>query len=133
MHDVADRGNRVVSHRLHRRVYAAMIALAAILIFSVWGFAGPGYSAFVVAVVSGFIVLTVGLPAVLWRTGGKRRDPNRERKSFHDWAESEFDTWQGRLKAKSAAVEILLPLAAVAFGMAIFAIVLHFTIPGGGV
>jgi hypothetical protein len=132
MTDVADRGNRPVSNRLHRRVYTAMIALAAVLIVSVWGFAGPGYSDVVVVVVSGFVIVTVGLQAALWRTGGRRRDPNRERKSFRDWADSEFDTWQGRLTAKSAAVEILLPLAAVAFGMAIFAIVLHFTIPGGG-
>jgi hypothetical protein len=110
----------------------AMLGLAAILTVSVWGFAGPGYSDFIVAVVSGFVVLTVGLQAVLWRTGTRRRDPNRERKSFHDWSEGEFETWQGRLTAKSAAVEVLLPLAAVSIGMAIFAIVLHFAIPGGG-
>ncbi len=33
----------------------------------------------------------------------------------------------GSRKAKNAAIEILLPIAAVAFGMSLFAIILNFT------
>jgi hypothetical protein len=31
------------------------------------------------------------------------------------------------VKAKNAAIEILLPIAAVAFGMSIFAVIVYFT------
>ena len=53
----------------------------------------------------------------------------RGAKAFHcgTGASGEFDTWQGRRKAAGAAVEILLPIAAVAFGITAFGIVLHFT------
>jgi hypothetical protein len=81
--------------------------------------------------VTGFVVVAVGLQALLWRVAGRHRDPRGARKSFHDWADGEFATWQGQLKARNAAIEVLLPLAAVAFGMAAFAIVASFVIPGG--
>ena len=48
----------------------------------------------------------------------------------HDWTSGDFETWQGRLKGKDAAVQILLPIASVAFGMTLFAIIMHFTIGG---
>lgn len=134
MNDIASRVNRPVSNRLHRRVYAAMIGLALVLALSVWGFAGPGYADFVLVVVTAFVLGAVGLQYFLWRVAGRRRNAGPapgDRKPFRDWADSEFDTGQGRLEGRSAAVEILLPLAAVAFGMVAFAIVLHFAAPGG--
>jgi hypothetical protein len=39
-------------------------------------------------------------------------------------------TWQDRLKGRNAAIEILLPLAAVAFGMSAFAIAYHIALGG---
>jgi hypothetical protein len=42
----------------------------------------------------------------------------------------DFDTWQDRVKGRNAAVEILLPMAAIAIGMTAFAIVLYFTEAG---
>jgi hypothetical protein len=122
-----------VSDRLHGVVYAAMIALAVLLVLSVWSFAGAGYQDFVLAVVTGLVAFAVGLPMVLWRLGRRKRNPGSargDRESFHDWARGDFETRHGRLKGVVAAVEILLPIAAVAFGMAAFAIVLHFAVPG---
>jgi hypothetical protein len=49
---------------------------------------------------------------------------------FQHWVSGEFDTWQDRVTGANAAVQILLPLAAVAFGMTAFGFVLHFTAPG---
>jgi hypothetical protein len=42
----------------------------------------------------------------------------------------DFVTWQDRLKGANAAIEILLPLAAVAFGMTALGIALHFAAHG---
>jgi hypothetical protein len=39
----------------------------------------------------------------------------------------DFDTWQDRVRGRNAAVEVLLPMAAIAIGMTAFGIVLHFT------
>jgi hypothetical protein len=126
-------GTRTVSNRLHGLVYVAMIGFASLLTLSAWGFAGDGYENLLLAVVTGLVIVAVGLPCTLWRVGRKKREAGAasgKRQSFRDWAEGEFDTWQGRLKARTAAIEVLLPLAAVAFGMMAFAIVLHFVVPG---
>ena len=50
--------------------------------------------------------------------------------SFRQWAAEDFDTWQDRVKGRNAAVEVLLPMAAIAIGMTAFAIILHFTAVG---
>jgi hypothetical protein len=122
--------NRPVSEHLHSRVYMAIVGLALWFALSVWGFAGDGYTDYLLAVVSGFVFIAVALPNVLWRLWRKDQGPDTGRKnkeSFRDWASDEFDTWQHRIKGAHAAVEILLPIAAVAFGMTAFGIVLHFT------
>jgi hypothetical protein len=43
-----------------------------------------------------------------------------------EWLAHDFDASTGRTKATVAAIEILLPIAAVAFGMKIFALVRYF-------
>jgi len=44
------------------------------------------------------------------------------------WLAGEFDTNTGRVRGIAATVEIILPIAAVALGMAIFALVLYFSV-----
>lgn len=130
MNEIVNR-NPPETSRLHRDVYFIMLGLAVVLAFSVWGFVGPGYSGFALFVVTGFVAVVVGLQAVLWAVAGRRRYPRGSRESFRRWADSEFVTWQGRLKARNAAIEVLLPLAAAAFMMLACAIVANFVIPGG--
>jgi hypothetical protein len=119
------------SDQLHPFVYLAIIGLALWFVLSVWGFASDGYTDYLLAVVSGFVVIAVAIPLVLSRIARKRPNKPEERtKSLGDWAAGEFNTWQGRVKGTNAAIEILLPIAAVAFGMTAFGIVLHFTAHG---
>ena len=122
--------DRSVSTQLHPRVYMAIVGLALWLVVSMWGFADDGYTDYLLVVVSAFIALAVGLPVLLWwRVSRKWKVPSSdegETQSFRNWAAGQFDTWQDRLSARNAMVEILLPFAAVAFGMTAFAIVLHF-------
>jgi len=127
--------NRPVSDRLHPLVYVAIVCLALWFIVSVWGFATDGYTDYLLVVVSGFIVIAVGLPYVLsrvWRRAQRSEPGRRDDSLFGEWAAGDFATWQDRVRGSSAAVEILLPIAAVAFGMTAFGVVLHFTAPAAG-
>jgi hypothetical protein len=132
MTDEHNRDDKPVSDRLHPLVYMAVVGLALWLIVSVWGFAGAGDADYLLAVVSLFIVIAVTVPLTLWRVWQKNNTANlaEKRQSFRDWASIEFATSQGRRKGANAAIEILVPLAAVAFGMTAFAIALHFAAHG---
>jgi len=110
--------------RLHPRVYAALVCLAAFFVVSAWiGFAASGNTDYLLFVMSAFVAMAVALPTVVWITWRhhRRRDPGQE-ESFADWARGEFDIGKGHMSGASAAIEILLPIAAVAFGMLAFAI-----------
>jgi hypothetical protein len=113
---------------VHPFVYFAVIGLALWFVLSAWGFAADGYVDWLLVVVSGFVLIATVIQLTLlhvWRNnhaGGA--DQPKER--FRDWAAGKLDTWQDQPKAANAAVEMLLPLAAVAFGMTAFAIALHF-------
>jgi hypothetical protein len=133
MSNDVDPDDRPVSSDLHPLVYMLIAALALWFVVSVWSFAGAGDTDYLLVVVSGFIFVAVALPFVLWRVGRRAQDPDDDAKrqpSFRDWASTEFDTWQDRLPGANASIEILLPIAAIAFGMTAFGIVLHFTAHG---
>jgi hypothetical protein len=130
---------RVVHHKppvldhVHPFVYMALVGLALWFVLSVWEFADDGYADYLLVVVSGFIFVVVGLTGTLWWQWWKNRraDKSREdQESLRTWAAGELDTWQDRVKGVNAAIEMLLPIAAVAIGMTAFGIVLHFTARG---
>jgi hypothetical protein len=119
--------DRPALNGLHPYVYAAIAALALWFIVSVWAFGSDGYADYLLAVVSGFILIFVALPFVLSLVS---RDDDTDssaapapQRSFRSWVSGEFDTWQYRLTCRDAAVEILLPIAAIAFGMTAFGVV----------
>ncbi|MGE0240864.1 MAG: hypothetical protein AB7F09_16645 [Parvibaculaceae bacterium] len=118
-----------VTDRLHPGLYLALVALALWFVLSAWAFAGGAYTDYLLVVASGLILVAIAIPAALWRIW--RHHPHAEEDangSLRQWASSsEFRIWQDRMKAKDAALEILLPVAAVAFGMSLLAIVLHYT------
>jgi hypothetical protein len=123
------RPNRPVSRGLPRQLYAIIVALAVWLIFSVWGFFGSGYTPLALAVVSLFIVIAVGLPLLLGLIARRHRADNAnptESDSLSEWLDRDFEAHTGRMRGAVAAAQILLPIAAVAFGMTIFALVRHF-------
>jgi len=110
---------------LHPYVYAAVAALVLWFIVSVWAaFAGDGYTDWLLVVVSGFLLVAVAIPFVLSQVSRVDADGAASQNSFRDWTSCEFDTWQYRLKCKHAAIEVLLPVAAIAFGMTAFGVIL---------
>ena len=114
-----------VSDGLHPMVYAGILMLVLWFVFSIWAFGDSGYAEFLLAVVSGFFLMAAAIPFAIWRMWRKHSGaPADEGEPLRDWALHEFDIEPGRMKGKEAAVEALLPIAAVAFGMTAFAIVL---------
>jgi hypothetical protein len=129
MREHTSRHNYPVADDLHPAVYLTMLALALWFVVSVWAFfAAESYADYLFGIVSLFFLIALGIPVVLWRVWKGQQDPGESQQlSFREWARCEFDTWQCRLKASHAAIEALLPVAAVAFGMTILGLVLHLT------
>jgi hypothetical protein len=120
------RRNQPASSELHPLVYAGIIGLTLWLVVSAWAFFDDGaYTGFLLAVVTGFLFVFVALPAVLWRVWRKHAaDAVGDRPpAFREWARGECATWQCRLSGAEATVQVLLPIAAVAFGMTAIGIV----------
>jgi hypothetical protein len=122
--------NRPASDHLHPFVYMAAVGLVLLFAVSAWAsFDDREYTGLLLAVTSGFFFMAVAIPCTLWLIWRRHQDVDAARDesiSWRDWARGEFDTWTGRRKAAEAAVEILLPLAAVAVGMAGGGIIFHF-------
>ena len=125
----AHRPTKRITDRLHPGLYVVLVALGLWFVLSAWAFGGDGYTDYLLVVASGLVFIAMAIPLTLWRI--RRHHSHGEEPpsgSLREWAStSEFRTWQDRVKTKNAAIEILLPIAAVAFGMSIFAIIVHFT------
>jgi hypothetical protein len=121
-------GQRPVTSTLHRRVYATVVGLAIWMVLSVWLFAGAGVTDYLLFVVSGFIAVVVSLILILSRVGRTAATRQGDLPPLREWARWDFEIGQGRdrsrLSSVQAAMQILLPIAAVAFGMTIFGVVL---------
>jgi len=101
----------------------ALIGTALWFVLAIWGFSGNGYTDWLLVVVSGFALIAVSIPLILSRVGRDGQPASRDAERFRDWASGDFASWTGRSKGAYAAVEILLPLGAIAFGMTAIAIV----------
>jgi hypothetical protein len=120
------RPKRRSSDELPFGLYVALALLALWFVFAAWSFGGGAYTDYLLVVASGLIAITIAIPAALWRIW--RSHPHEEHTpTFPEWARSEFHIWQDHVKGFNAAIEILLPVAAVAIGMSIFAVILHYT------
>ena len=51
---------------------------------------------------------------------------------FGKWTACSFETWTGGISGREAAMQILLPIAAVAIGMTIFGLVFALAVPNPG-
>jgi hypothetical protein len=128
---MTDHDNLKCSDQLHPWIYRIIVVLALILVLSAWDFFGGGYSGLALSVVSAFIFIAVAIPALLWRIWRKNAGRHADRSRpmpFASWRSRDLEISEGRVKGIEAMVEVLLPIVAVAFGMAVLALVLHFDI-----
>jgi hypothetical protein len=127
---------RPTSNFLHPVVYKAAVALALWFALSAWLlFKGGNEMGLVLAFVSVPILMAIAIPYALSRVPRRPRTSDAAsgtRRSVREWMSRDFETTYGRRKGWSATVEILLPLAAVAFGMTAIGIVLCLTVAGAG-
>jgi hypothetical protein len=126
-----NRSDREHTQQFHPLVYWTIVGLCLWLVASVWGFAAPGDTGLALTVVSLFVAVAVGIPVVLWGISRGARSGRRDAPAtlrFGDWLGRDFEAWSGRQRGRDAAVEVLLPIAAVAFGMSAFALALHLAV-----
>jgi hypothetical protein len=117
--------NRYISNGLHPRIYSIMVALAIWFILWAWiGFADASGIDYLLAVMTAFFIVAVSLQALAGRQWHYHHIwAPKAAQDFDDWIHGDFDTGSGRIPAREAFIEVLLPLAAAAFSMMGFAIV----------
>jgi hypothetical protein len=100
-------------------------------------FGGSGYIDLALTMISVLVFMAIAIPLALLRAGVKalRSDDasngaGRTSESLGTWLQGQFATWTDQEKGSAAAAEILLPLAAVAFGITALGIVLELTRTG---
>jgi len=93
-------------------------------------FGGSGYIDLALAMISVLIFMTIAIPLALWRakltaqrSNVSSRSTEQGAGSLDKWLRGQFATWTGQERGLTAAIEILLPLVAVAFGITALGIV----------
>ena len=124
--------NRPVWNSLHPLVYVAAVSLVLWFVMVSWFFfSGFADMKLVLWVVTFFFLMATAIPSAIWLTARRHdAEPPDKRMSLRDWASGDLDTAQGRRKASSAAIEMLLPIAAGAFGMTALGLVFHIVAAG---
>ena len=127
-----------VSNDLHPRIYMAAAGLLIWFVVAAWLlFGGSGYIGLALAVISLLVCMAIAIPVVLWGANVKAQPSNISSRATQQasetlgaWLRGQFATWTGQEKGTTAAIEILLPLAAVAFGVTMLGVVLELTRAG---
>src|SRR5581483_409911 len=112
--------NRPLFDQLHPRIYAAAAGLVLWFVLSAWLlFDRGGYTGLSLTFVTVLLFIAVGLPWVLSRAWRQFQSPEQhtQEASFHDWKSGDLTVWGARLRNSHAAIDMLLPLMAVAFGL----------------
>ncbi len=114
----------------HPTVYKIVASLAVWFVLGAWIFAGGGMTDYLLAIVSGVIFVTIGIPSLLALAQrahhGREETARGEGNRFGDWAAREVHIFTGPVKGKFAAIETMIPIAAVAIGMTVFGLIAHF-------
>ncbi len=97
-------------------------------------FGGSGYIGLALAMISVLVFMAMAIPLALWRTNltarrsaGLSRPAEQASDTLDKWLRGRFATWTDQQRGSTAAIEILLPLAAVAFGITALGIVFDLT------
>jgi hypothetical protein len=118
--------NRPVFDQLHPNIYKAAVGLVALFAVAAWIlFDRQNDIALPLAIVSVFFLVAVSLPwslSLVWQKHRVDRTDDRQL-SFRDWRIGDFAVWGSKLRSTHAAIDVLLPIAAVAFGLTALGVV----------
>jgi hypothetical protein len=119
--------NRPTFEQLHPTVLKMAAALVAWFVLMAWVFfdrqSVVGLPLAFVTVLLLFVGLLLVALSQVWRRHrpAYTRHPNKT--AFRDWSFGDFAIWDGKLRGSEAAIQILLPIAAGAFGLTAIGIV----------
>jgi hypothetical protein len=127
--DLVDHNKPVFDH-VHPRVYTTAVgfvvwfALAAWILFD-HKFDSVDDMALPLAMVSVLLLFVLLLLSALTALASRHRshDGDTGNASYRDWSHGDFEVWGARLKSSHAMIDMLLPLAAAAFGLTAIGIV----------
>lgn len=114
--------------RLHPYIYKIMMLLVLWMLVAAWGFVASGYTGIALGMITFFLIVSVGLLAVLWQISRRGPDTGLDKgrnRSLAAWLDGEVEIWGSRIHGTHAATQIILPLAAAAVGMTVLMVVLH--------
>ncbi|MEH2505952.1 MULTISPECIES: hypothetical protein [unclassified Bradyrhizobium] len=119
--------NRPVFDQIHPSIYGAAVGLVAWFAAAAWIlFDRESDIGLLLAMVSVLLLVAVLLPwslSLVWKRHAKPHQPHSDETSFHDWRIGDFAVWGSKIHGTQAAIDMLLPLAAVAFGLTAIGIV----------
>jgi hypothetical protein len=129
-----------VSDHLHPRIYLAAAGLLIWFVIAAWLlFGGSGYIGLALAMISVLVFMAIAIPLALWRTtrtakrlAASSQAAEQGSEALDKWLRGRFATWTDQEKGSTAVIEILLPLAAVAFGITALGVVFEFARAGAG-
>jgi hypothetical protein len=117
-----------VFDQLHPRIWGAAAGLIAWFALMAWVlFDRSGDVTLSLMFVTVLFVVAIAVPwtlSLVWRKFGRPYEEHPTPSSFHDWMDGDLVVWGARLRARDAAIDVLLPLVAVSFGLTAIGIVL---------
>jgi hypothetical protein len=118
--------NKPVFDQLHPAIYRAAVGLVAWFAVAAWIlFDRQSDIELPLAMVSVLLLVAVALPWALSLVWNRHVMPHQHptKTSFRDWRTGDFAVWGSKLHGTHAAIDMLLPLAAVAFGLTAIGVV----------
>ena len=119
--------NRPRFEHLHPNVPKAAAALVAWFVLMAWVFfdrqSVVGLPLALVTVLFVVAGLLLGAEYLVWQRHRPAHTRHPNKIPFRDWSVGDFAIWDGKLPGTEAAIQILLPIAAGAFGLTAIGIV----------
>ncbi len=119
--------NRPVFDEFHPNIYKAAFGLVALFVVAAWAlFDRQKDTVLSLGMVTVLLLVAVLLVLSLVRVWQRHRSPHQrhpEKIGFHDWRSGDLVIWGGKLRSMHAAIDMLLPFAAAAFGLTAIGIV----------
>ena len=113
--------NRPIFDQLHPAIYKAAVGLVAWFALAAWIlFDRQNDIGLPLAMISVLLLVAVFLPwslSLVWQKHQMTHQRHPEKISFRDWKIADFAVCGSKLRGMHAVIDMLLPLAAVAFGL----------------
>jgi hypothetical protein len=113
--------NKPVFDQLHPRIYGIAVGLIAWFALMAWVlFDRSSDVSLSLAFVSLLFLVAVLLPwsmSLIWKKYQMPYEQHPQQASFRDWRAGDFAVWGAKLHGTHAAIDALLPLMAVSFGL----------------